>query len=84
MAFFCYFIRKPELLRIPQTDFSKRRLPYTKKAAANSFVSVCSSLFSGPEGNRTPVRKPFHCGVSHHSRSFDIPSAARQPAGLRF
>lgn len=40
-------------------------------------------VFHGPEGNRTPVRKPIHRGISHHSRLFDIPSTVRQPAGLQ-
>ncbi len=29
---------------------------------------------SGAEGNRTPVRKPIHQGISHHSHYFDIPN----------
>jgi site-specific DNA recombinase len=31
-------------------------------------------LSYGAEGNRTPVRKPIHCSISHHSQSFNIPS----------
>ena len=37
---------------------------------------------NGPEGNRTPVRKPIPCGVSHHSRCFNIPLAIRPSTGL--
>ena len=42
-----------------------------------------ASSSGGPEGSRTPVRKPIHRGISHHSRLFDIPSAVHQPAGLQ-
>ena len=37
----------------------------------------------GPEGNRTPVRKPIHSGISHYSHSFDIPSVWRRMTGFR-
>ena len=53
------------------------RFDKTKKTLKNQ------DLFSGPEGSRTPVRKPIHRGISHHSRLFDIPSAVHQPAGLQ-
>ncbi len=36
---------------------------------------------SGAEGNRTPVRKPIHCSISHYSQSFDIPSIRRRLTG---
>ena len=39
------------------------------------------ALLYGAEGNRTPVRKPLHCGISHHSHFFDIPSIRRQMTG---
>ena len=37
----------------------------------------------GPEGNRTPVRKPIHSGISHYSHSFDIPLIQRRMTGFR-
>ena len=41
------------------------------------------SIQNGAEGNRTPVRKPIHYGISHHSLCFDIPSISRPKTGLR-
>ena len=36
----------------------------------------------GPEGTRTPVRKPIHSGISHYSHSFDIPLIQRRMTGF--
>ena len=40
-------------------------------------------LINGPEGNRTPVRKPIPHGISHHSLYFDIPSIRRLKTNSR-
>ena len=53
--------------------------PVNKKSELNNEFG----FFYGPGGNRTRVRKPIPCGISHHSRCFNIPSALRPPTGLR-
>lgn len=40
-------------------------------------ISYISWTSYGPEGNRTPVRKPIPYGISHHSLYFNIPSVRR-------
>ena len=52
--------------------FENRSLPW----------EPCGFLY-GPGGNRTRVRKPIPCGISHHSHFFDIPSTVRQMTGLQ-
>jgi site-specific DNA recombinase len=50
---------------------------YIKKVVVYpTYVEIYSEVDtkSGAEGNRTPVRKPIHCSISHHSQSFNIPS----------
>ncbi len=51
------------------------------RSAENTLFSTL--LASGAEGNRTPVRKSIHYGISHYSYSFDIPSTARRVTGLQ-
>ena len=51
---------------------------YSKTAESSHFQRFYRY---GPEGNRTPVRKLFHKGISHHSHSFDIPSISRRTTG---
>ena len=41
------------------------------------------ALFGGSEGNRTPVRRLIHPGISHHSLCFNIPSALRPQTGSK-
>ena len=48
-----------------------------KQKIPNSQKTKSSGFFNGPEGNRTPVRKPIPYGVSHHSLYFNIPSIRR-------
>lgn len=49
-------------------------------------IYIDRGLTHGAEGNRTPVRKPIHCSISHYSQSFSrtsshIPSIKRRLTG---
>ena len=47
-------------------------------------ISYISWTSYGPEGNRTPVRKPIPYGISHHSLYFNIPSIRRLKTNTGF
>ena len=69
-----------------------------KRAAVETFVKkvivyddhtdihIDYTIIHGAEGNRTPVRKPIHCSISHYSQSFmqvlpAVPSTKRRLTG---
>ena len=51
------------------------------KHTKSELIEFGFCIVSGPEGSRTPVRKPIHCSISHHSQLFDIPSVRRRLTG---
>ena len=72
----------PEVSKHPRTiptTNSNLQYHYDNK---KEWCKITPFFFSGPEGNRTPVRKPIHLGISHHSHLFDIPSMHRQMTGF--
>ena len=67
-----------------QAPRSRRSIPRCiihEKRMVETFMFL-PSFFHGVAGNRTPVQRPIHYGISHHRQSINIPYVIRRLPGL--